>query len=201
METASLPDFLDFLNGQTKQDFKTDTVDKYLSQYRIDQEQFLPFIYFREETYGRNLVFKTDLYELLVLTWLPQQRTPIHDHNAQRCWMLVQSGKLTFKNFKPIDPVSPKLEVVGSVELHQAGESVYIDDGIGIHAISNCTTKPAISVHLYAGPIPRCRIYNESARAFELVELEYFTSPEIYRTSDSSAPQTDARQSSIEKIR
>lgn len=184
METASLPDFLDFLSAQTKQDLKGDAVDKYLSRYRIEQEQFLPFIYFREETYGRNLVFKTDLFEMLVLTWLPQQRTPIHDHNGQRCWMVVQSGKLTFKNFKPLDAKNPKLEVVGSVELHQAGESVYIDDGIGIHSIANCTTRPAISVHLYAGPIPRCRIYNESTRSFDQVELEYFTSPEIYKAAD-----------------
>jgi cysteine dioxygenase len=179
MKKSTLPAFLEFLNHLSEKDFKSDPVDKYLTENQLCQEEFLPFIYFREETYGRNLVYKTDKYELLILTWLPQQRTPIHDHGGQRCWMLIQSGKLTFKNFKPLDESKPALSVVGS-ECHQAGEAVYIDDGMGVHSIANCTTKPAVSMHLYAGPVPRCRIYNEGSRTFDWVELGYFTSPEIY---------------------
>ena len=181
MKQTTLPDFLAFLNEQSAEDFKSERVDRFLKEFHLDQEQFLPFIYFREETYGRNLVFKTDKYELLVLTWLPQQRTPIHCHASQRCWMLVQSGKLTFKTYQPVAEGSHELRSTGGIETHQAGESVYIDDGIGVHAISNCTNKPAVSMHLYAGPIPRCRRYNEGEKRFDWVELDYFTSPEIYR--------------------
>lgn len=180
MKHTSLPDFLAFLNERSEKDFKGDSVDRYLATYRLDQDQFLPFIYFREETYGRNLVFKTEQYELLILTWLPQQRTPIHDHAGQRCWMQMQSGQLTFKNYLPIGEKENRLTVSGAVETHKTGEQIYIDDGIGVHTISNCTTKPAVSMHLYAGPIPRCRIYDESKKVFDWVELEYFTSPEIY---------------------
>ena len=57
------------------------------------------------------------------------------------------------------------------------GDLVYIDDGKGIHSIANASKKPAVSLHLYAGPVSRCRIYNEKVGLFEWVELSYFTDP------------------------
>lgn len=179
MTEISLPDFVAFLNEQRPQDFQGQSVDRYLSRHRLEEDALIPFIYFREETYGRNLVYKNEHFELLVLTWLPQQRTPIHDHAGQRCWMLLQSGKLTFKNFRTPESEDAPLVVAGACETHEAGEAVYIDDGIGVHAIANATTKPAISLHLYASPIQRCRIYDECTKRFKWVELEYFTSPEL----------------------
>lgn len=180
MNLISLPDFISFLSEQTAKSFKGDAVDDFLHKHYFSEDAFLPFIYFREETYGRNLVFKSDLFELLILTWLPQQRTPIHDHNGQRCWMVLQTGTLTFKNFKTPETDTSPLEVVGPCETHSAHEPVYIDDGIGVHSIANATSKPAVSMHLYAAPIPRCRIYDECAKKFKTVELQYFTSPEIH---------------------
>ena len=177
MKMTTLPDFLEFLNSQTKESLRGPAVDDYLRDHRFGEDDFLPFIYFREDTYGRNLVFKTDNSELLVLTWLPHHRTAIHDHSGQRCWMLVQAGALTFKTFHPVphDVSKVDLKPMGPVETHCSGDAVYIDDGIGVHSIANASSKPAVSVHLYAGPIGKCRIYNESLRRFEQVELEYFT--------------------------
>jgi len=178
MQQTSLADFLAFLNKQKEADFKGNAVDRYFSEHSLDQEEFVPYIFFREDNYGRNLVSKNSFYELLVLTWLPAQRTPIHDHAGQRCWMMIQSGKLNFKNYKTphVSPSEPcELMPKGAVEIRHGGESVYIDDGIGIHSITNSATKPAISVHLYAGLIPKCRVYNEKNRCFEWVQLFYFT--------------------------
>ena len=64
---------------------------------------------------------------------------------------------------------------VGDCEPHRLGKPVYIDDGLGVHSIANASKMPAVSVHLYAGPIPRCRTYNEATRVFDWVELSYFT--------------------------
>ncbi|MFM8316296.1 MAG: cysteine dioxygenase [Deltaproteobacteria bacterium] len=180
MKSISLNQFLDFLNQQTSTSFKTDIVDNFLKNHKIDHEEFLPYTFFREETYGRNLVAKNDFFELLVLTWLPEQRTPIHDHADQRCWMLMELGSLTFKNYEPvgsiIDGKKYQLKPLGKAETIKAGnQPIYIDDGWGLHSIANASRKPAISVHLYAGPVPKCRIYNETLKSFETVELEYFT--------------------------
>jgi cysteine dioxygenase len=175
LKKGSLPELLSCLNSLDAKAFKGDQVDRYLAEHKLNEQQFLPFIYFREDTYGRNLVFKTDCYEMLVLTWLPQQRTPIHDHAGQRCWMHVTSGELSFKSYKPIKRPSDKLVPLGEPETRKAGETIYIDDGIGVHCIVNTSNKPAVSMHLYAGPIPRCQVYREDKKCFEWVQLEYFT--------------------------
>ena len=177
----SVQRLIQFLNTLTPADFKNDAVDHFLKDQEFEEETFLPFAHFLEETYGRNLVYKNANYELLVLTWLPGNRTPIHDHADQRCWMFVESGELTFKNYK----VMSKTEVkpVGECEVRKARQRVYIDDELGLHSIANLSTKPAISVHLYAGPVPSCQIYDPIAKRFEKTELTYLTegvwSPEL----------------------
>ncbi|NDG27837.1 MAG: hypothetical protein EB120_11770, partial [Proteobacteria bacterium] len=68
-----------------------------------------------------------------------------------------------------------RLKPVGHAETRKRGAQLYIDDDLGVHSISNASTKPAVSVHLYAGPITACRIYNEISRSFELKKLSYLT--------------------------
>jgi cysteine dioxygenase len=179
MKHQSLPNLVEFLCAQSVADFRGDAVDRYLTRNKFDQDDFVPFIYFREDTYGRNLVYKNSEFELLVLTWLPKQRTPIHDHAGQRCWMHLLQGRLCFRNYQPIVNAKGDLVPAGPLEFHETGEAVYVDDGIGTHSIANASEKPAISMHLYAGPIPKCRIYHEAKKQFEWVELDYFTSPEV----------------------
>lgn len=186
MKTTSLACFLSFLSSQTRASLQGDAVDRFFRWHRVDHEELHPFIYFREDTYGRNLVFRSDHCELLVLTWLPGQRTPIHDHGGQRCWMLMHTGALTFKTYAPLEDDRELPPQLGETTIHQVGEAVYLDDGIGIHSIANASTKPAVSLHLYAGPIPRCRIYDEKARRFAWVELRYFT--EFGQQARSPAP-------------
>lgn len=190
MKTIPLPNFVEFLCSQRPSDFRGDKVDTYLSQFRIEEDSVLPFVYFREETYGRNLIFKNEHFELLTLTWLPNQRTPIHDHAEQRCWMLVQTGVLTFRNYEPIRKESDALTPCGNCETLAAGDAVYIDDGIAIHSISNASKRPAVSLHLYAGPIPKCRIYDEGLKKFIWKELQYFTNPDFLATKGCSPRAT-----------
>ena len=177
MKQAGLSDFLAFLTTLKKSDFGTSVVDNYLGTHRIRSGDLTPYTHFRPDTYGRNLILKTANFEFVVLTWLSDQRTPIHDHAGQRCWMLLQSGTLCFKNYETPerDDVCPV--ALGCVETHGSGESVYIDDGQGVHSIANSSGAAAVSLHLYAGPVPRCRIYNESAKKFQWVDLTYYTQP------------------------
>ncbi len=178
MKSTTLKDFLRFLDQRKAADFKGDLIGNFLRDHHIHQDEFAPFIFFREETYGRNLVSGNSAYELLVLTWLPKQKTPIHDHAGQRCWMTVISGKLAVQGFKPIKPKSNDLIPCGPIETRTAGETSYIDDDIGIHEISNPFSKPAVSVHLFAAPVHECQIFNEEAKEFQWSKLGDLTDPE-----------------------
>lgn len=175
MNTIELPKLLEFLISKKAHDFEGSVIDDYLASTRLSEDALLPFIHFREDTYGRNLVYRTDEFEILVLTWLPGQHTAIHDHASQRCWMFIESGELCFKNYAIVPGSGGRLKPTGPVKTLAAGEKTYIDDDIGLHSIANASKKPAVSFHLYAAPIQECKIYNESRRRLESVQLNYLT--------------------------
>ena len=177
MKKVLLADFVNFFEAQKSAAFTNGTITKYLCNHEVDMDEFASFVYFREDTYGRNFVCGNDLYEMLVLTWLPGQYTPIHDHAGQRCWMRMLAGSLEFKNYYPIDRKNPELIEKGKPERHETGGGIYIDDSMGVHSIKNSSSKPAISLHVYSSPIQRCQIYNEAKKKFEWLDLNYFTPP------------------------
>jgi len=177
MKKISLQDFIEHLDNLKAEGFQGDKIQSYLAHHHIDQDEFAPFIFFREETYGRNLVTRGKLYELLVMTWLPGQQTPIHEHEGSACWMTVQSGKLSLRHYKPLTTDPHQIVPNGPSETHVAGETFFIDDTAGIYSIINTSTKPAVSVHIYARPVEECRIYNENLGKFEWTEMTYFTDP------------------------
>ena len=175
MKTVDVLEFVKFLDDLPGDGFEKNAVEEYLHGHRFAEGAFDPFIFFQEERYARNLVRKTPDFELIVLAWLPGQRTPIHDHNGQRCWMILDTGVLSFRNYKPMEKEESPLVPVGAVGSKSAGDTLYIDDKIGLHSITNASSKPAVSIHLYAKPVPRCRIYNEATRRLEWMETSYFT--------------------------
>jgi cysteine dioxygenase len=175
MKKTSLSEFIEFLDGLKREGFDHRTVEDYLAQRHLDPEQLAPFIFFREETYGRNLVARGKQFELLLMTWLPQQKTPIHDHAGQKCWISVQSGKLTVRNFKPVSKTQGDIIPCGPLAVHSSGESIYMDDESGIHSIANLGSKPAVSLHLYMGPIAQCRVYDETTSKFHWEEMKDLT--------------------------
>ena len=175
MNKISVSELLEFLTPLRKSDFRSHTVDRFLKENAFLEDAFLPFIHFRDDTYGRNLVYRNEYFELAVLTWLPGHRTPIHDHSNQRCWMMIESGELVFKNYETPSHAHSKLKPLGRAQTASAGTQLYIDDDIATHAITNSSKKPAVSIHLYAGPISTCRIYNEVTSRFENKTLRYLT--------------------------
>jgi len=185
--TESCNSFLGFLRTCTPEDFRGSRVEEYLRGHPISAPDFAPFHFFRDDCYGRNLVVRNECFELLVLTWLPKQRTPIHDHASQRCWMMITQGKLAMRNYAPYIDGAHEVTPLGGAQTHSAGEAVYIDDMIAMHSIANASSEPAVSIHLYAGPVPRCRIYDEAARDFAWKELCYFTIPGEGRANHLSA--------------
>jgi cysteine dioxygenase len=183
MKQVTLLDFIDFLEEQGPNDFKGSTIDRYLAKHQVDEEDFTPFIYFKEENYGRNLVSRNAYYELLVLTWLPEQRIPAHDYAGQRCWLKIQTGQLAFQTYPFPSEARAPLVTAKPAEIYSAGQSLKLDDTQGMLSISNSFRKPAVSIHLFAGPITRCRMYDEASQSFNIVELDYFTDANLLNPS------------------
>jgi hypothetical protein len=86
--------------------------------------------------------------EVWLLTWLPGQGTDLHDHGGSSGAFLVVTGELTEHTLTP--PGGP-LRLAGTTLPAGQGRSFGAHH---IHQITNTTTQPAVSLHVY-GPALR----------------------------------------------
>lgn len=83
----------------------------------------------------------TDDFDMYIISWLPEQRTSIHDHPRYGCIMYLMAGTLEEKLY------NKKLELIATKTIK--GPYIgYIDDSIGFHSI-RCIDK-AVTFHIYS---------------------------------------------------
>ncbi|MEO8166185.1 MAG: cysteine dioxygenase family protein [Betaproteobacteria bacterium] len=58
----------------------------------ITLDEVGPYVRFDEDRYHRELMVKADEYQILVLAWLPGQKSPIHNHRGSQCCVRVLQG-------------------------------------------------------------------------------------------------------------
>jgi len=137
-----------------------------LAAYARERADWRAFARFDRGGYARNLVFKDDLYELLVVCWNPGQESPIHDHAGARCWMTVLEGRIEEVRHerRPAGPsIGPLVE--RSARTFGRGETAFIRDEIGLHRVRPVGAGPAVSLHLYSPPIATSRVYDPETGA------------------------------------
>src|SRR5215472_11005346 len=72
----------------------------YLRRNRVDVASLEPYLYFSDAHYTRNLIHRTPWFELIAICWESGQRSAIHNHRDQCCWMAMAYGKVQVHNFK-----------------------------------------------------------------------------------------------------
>ena len=90
----SMEAFLDGINDVFERGFATEDIHAHLKKTLIEPDSLQRYIFFRPERYTRNLVFKNEFFELLVICWNIGQRAPVHGHEGERCWSRVEQGSL-----------------------------------------------------------------------------------------------------------
>ncbi len=116
-----------------------------------------PLIGFKEGTYARHRVFTSEYIELLVLCWLPGQRTPIHDHDGSYGVVRVCEGVMWETMFA-------KDEARGLV--YQTSREwmpglITGADVPDIHQLGNpdVSGQNLITLHMYAPPLKSLNVY------------------------------------------
>ena len=75
--------------------------NKILSSFNMDIKDISPYIDFLDDTYSRNLIKRTDRYELIAICWKLGMQTSIHNHNSSRCWVKLIDGVLLEEYYNP----------------------------------------------------------------------------------------------------
>lgn len=135
--------------------------------FAADTSAWLPAIRFDENHRWYSRVAATTDYEIWLLTWLPGQRTGIHDHGGSAGAFVVAQG--TLREDTVDQPWSDGLDgsrVRVSSALFGAG-SVRRFDRHHVHEVVNDGVVPAVSVHAYApslGSMSRYRLEGDVLR-------------------------------------
>jgi cysteine dioxygenase len=156
-------------------------VDKPLAVLRahpVDPESLAPYLFWNPQHYTRNLIHKTELYELLAICWDVGMRSSIHNHKNQNCWMAAPVGKLQVNNYRVLeeDLASQHCNIVptDTVEI-TAANPVAVDPRNPVHDVRNPRewNQRAVSLHLYSRPFDSCIVYSCEQHTCGEIGLSY----------------------------
>ncbi|GMG59799.1 unnamed protein product [Ambrosiozyma monospora] len=151
---------------------------KHLCQYKSNNQDWRKFaLADSNASYTRNgIVDFEENANLLLLVWNPGKQSMIHDHAGGHCCMKILEGELVEELFDVPETLTteytiPCLETIPTemkeltllkTTTLKENQVSYISDKIGIHKMSNKTSKPAISLHLYTPSYAKkfgCNVY------------------------------------------
>lgn len=137
----------------------------------LDPADFEPYSFWRKGFYTRNCIARSDKYELLLLCWEEDQKTPIHCHNNQECWVYMLQGQVHEVRYD-LDEDKQTLTPTKEAYMTEGGYS-YMNDDMGFHSLQNENNGRSMSLHLYMNPIDECRIMNEDNGKIIRKKLQY----------------------------
>jgi cysteine dioxygenase len=174
---VSIAEFVSRLVQLEGHGFETEAVQRHLLEIAIASSSLRPYLHFHPTHYMRNLIYRTDRFELLAICWESGQAAPIHDHDEQRCWARVEHGTLRFTNFDLVGDTPLLLQQAGPAV---SGTRGHLDALAGIHKVENhvSSTSRAVSLHLYASPFAECTTYDPVQGIKQRRQLGYDTVPE-----------------------
>ncbi|HTA40041.1 MAG TPA: cysteine dioxygenase family protein [Candidatus Acidoferrales bacterium] len=120
--------------------------------------------------YTRTRLIERPHFEVVAMQWAAGSVSPIHDHGASRCWVLMLEGTLEVENFER------DLEAAGDVSMRPNGTlSLKADDLDSrngpheLHRVVNSSAQSAYSLQLYATPITTYNVFDEHTNTSRVV--------------------------------
>ncbi len=153
--------------------FEQDMVDV-LRSNRVDHEELERHVVWNDEHYTRHLVYVDDCYQIILLGWGIGQNTPVHDHAGQRCWMMIERGRLKISDYCWRQGEGPP-RLLNDETIGGDDNELHIDKCACVHKIHNPADwdARAISLHIYSKPFSRCGIYCPDTGTQEIIDLVY----------------------------
>ena len=159
---------------------QTEQIRAFLQEYPIEELSLARYLTWNRQHYTRNLIDKTELYELIAICWEMGQASSVHNHRDQNCWMAAPVGKLVVENFRVgfqnIEAGQCRLEASNRVEL-TAENPCAVDPQEPVHRVLNPrdANQRAVSLHVYSRPFDTCVVYSPEQRKCGEIRLHYNT--------------------------
>lgn len=157
-------------------EFTDRAVLDYLRENPVSIDSLHPYLFFSAEHYTRNLILHTDLFDLIAICWESGQKSRIHNHTNQRCWMGIAYGKVQVQNYRMVrqDAATGFCELVATDRyVIDAANPAEVDADEPIHIVVNppAFASRAVTLHIYSRPFDACEIYDLATNRYETVHL------------------------------
>jgi cysteine dioxygenase len=152
----------------------------FLTHTNVATDTLAPYIHWDCQHYTRNLIDKTEFYELIAICWDIGQVSSVHNHRDQNCWMAVPVGRLQVQNFhlvsQDVDAGKCKLEKSDILEM-SPGHPCAVDPLDPVHRVCNPRefNERAVSLHVYSRPFDTCVVYSPEQGTCGIINLQYTT--------------------------
>lgn len=167
MKLESISELLNFLNPNKRDVKKCLEAMKSLD---VDSIKMKGYTFWNKEGYTRNLISKTESFELFACCWEPGQESRLHDLNGQAGWIKVVQGELDFSVARLGEDGTP--EITGETK-YTPGD-LFIQQGKKqMYKMKNNSGVRAISLHLYSLPITYYNVLNGEGTDVENLSITY----------------------------
>jgi cysteine dioxygenase len=187
----SMDDFIEHLRSIEVGLITRDNVMDLCQSVQITESSLAPYVFFDDKYYTRNLIYRDALFEVMAICWQPNQRTAVHTHNGQLCWMIAQRGNLKVVDYKWIGCDHPEnqnvvgidclagsegidLQAIREVDACEGGPVLTADKLQTIHQLFN-HDEPSVSIHVYSRPIDSCVAFDMDQHRCYRRNLSYFS--------------------------
>jgi cysteine dioxygenase len=162
--------------------------------FDIRDASLAPYITFDDHYYTRNLVYRDPLFEVMTICWQPGQRTAVHTHNGQLCWMIPHRGSLRVVDYKWIGCDHPENQNVVGMDCTAGSDHIELDRTREVDAFAggpvltadklqtihqlfndNPERERAVTIHVYSRPIDSCVAFDMESKRCYRRELSYFS--------------------------
>ncbi len=191
---TSVDDFIAGLKSLERDTITTPLVHGFMDSMRVTADELKPYTFFNDDFYTRNLIFRDQLFEVMVIAWKPGHKTAIHTHNGQLGWMAVPQGQVSVHRYKYLGCNAPENQnVVGmdctggatfidierqdTEECHAEGGIHLVDKLQTIHQIENRDEARAgcVSLHVYSLPFDSCIAFDLEHNRCHRKPLSYYS--------------------------
>ena len=141
-QTVSLVEFAEALDDQSN---SMEQIVGYFDRINLSQPEWATYAHFSDFRFQRLLIHHNDRYSLLMLCWLPGQKTPPHTHHGSSSWVRLLHGELTLTE-------NPGEESERQLKLQKGSDTFAEDSTLPTHIMGNYSKDYAVSLHLYNPP-------------------------------------------------
>ncbi len=178
---VSIQDFVAGLRKFPEASFdRTDSILEFLQTMPVAPDTLGPYLTWDGQHYTRNLIDKTERYELIAICWEVGQTSSVHNHRDQHCWMAVPIGRLMVENYRvlrqDLNQGTCQLETADRLEMNPTHPCA-VDPLEPVHRVSNLREfgQRAVSLHVYSRPFDSCVVYSPEQGTCGEIKLHYTT--------------------------